>query len=263
MTRYVVGARRRGRALLLGLQVALVAAAMAAPHEALAAAEDEAAGRRALDEFNRGLTLMRGGDLSGLPIAKAALVTMKSALGEDHPTTKQVSAALLMARFQIRTVKLELALKNTAPSGPRMTSVWAVSLARDLRREGEEALARGDNSGVAKVEQAYVYMLFAVRDPMHQIVAEFSGALSKAYRKSGAEAKAEGIEDGDVPAAKVPDILLSQEMKTLYEQAAAAEEARNWAQAAGHQERLVALLEKELGADAEELQKWWSDLALY
>ena len=263
MTRFVGGARRRGRALLFGLQLTL-AAVVAAPPEALAAAEDEAAGRRALDEFNRGLTMMRGGDLAGLPVAKAALVTMTSALGADHPTTKQVSAALLMARFQVRTVKLQLALKNTAPTGPRMTSVWAVSLARDLRREGEEALARGDNSGVAKVEQAYVYMLFAVRDPMTPIVAEFSGALSKAYRKSGAEAKAEGIEDGDVPAtAKVPDILLSQEMKTLYEQAAAAEEARNWAQAAGHQERLVALLEKELGAEAEELLKWWSDLALY
>ncbi len=263
MTRDVVGAGRRRRALLLGLQVTLAAVA-AAPHEAVAAVEDEAAGRRALDEFNRGLTMMRQGDLAGLPVAKAALVTMKSALGEDHPTTKQVSAALLMARFQVRTVKLQLALQNTAPTGPRMTSVWAVSLARDLRREGEEALARGDRSGLAKLEQAYVHMLFAVRDPMTPLVAEFSGALSKAYRQLGDTARAEGIEDGDVPgAAKVPDILLSQEIKTLYEQADAAEQARDWARAAGHQERLVALLEKELGADAEELQKWWSDLALY
>lgn len=263
MKRSVEGARRRGRALLLGLQVSLAAAA-AAPLEARAAAGDEAAGRRAVDEFNRGLTMMRGGDLGGLPVAKAALATMKSALGDDHPTTQQASASLLMARFQVRSVKLKLALQGTAPTGPKMTSTWAVSRARELRREGEEALAKGDRSGVAKLEQAYVHILFGVRDPMAQIVAEFSGALSKAYRQIGDEARAEGIEDGDVPpTAKVPDILLSQEMKTLYEQAAAAEEARDWARAAANQERLVALLERELGADADELEKWWSDLALY
>ena len=97
MKRPVEGARRRGRALLLGLQVSLAAVAVAAPFEAHAAAPDEAAGRRAVDEFNRGLTMMREGDLGGLPVAKAALATMKSALGDDHPTTQQASAALLKA----------------------------------------------------------------------------------------------------------------------------------------------------------------------
>ncbi|HEY0133058.1 MAG TPA: hypothetical protein VGB85_03235, partial [Nannocystis sp.] len=102
----VVGARRRGRALLLGLQVTLAAVA-AAPREALAAVEDEAAGRRALDEFNRGLTMVRDGDIAGLAIAKAALVTMKAALGADHPTTQQVSTTLLVTRLQVRTVRLK------------------------------------------------------------------------------------------------------------------------------------------------------------
>lgn len=259
MKRDVVGARRRG----LWFGVFLTLAAAAAPRATRAAAEDQAAGRRAVDEFNRGLTMMRQGDAAGMQVSKAALATMKSALGEDHPTTKQASATLLMARFQIRSVKLELAIQSTAPTGPKMTSVWAISQARELRRAGEEALARGDRSGVAKLEQAYVYVLFGVREPLTAIVSEFSGALSKAYRQAGDEAKAEGIEDGVVPPGKVPDILLSQEMKTLYEQADAAEQARDWARAAGHQERLVALLERELGADAEELTRWWSDLALY
>ena len=262
MTRADRRAQWRGRALVVGLVAAGMASA-AAPGPA-AAAYDEAAGRRALDEFNRGLTMLRGGDVAGLAVAKAAFAAMKSALGADHPTTQQASAALLLARFQVRGARLQLALKNTAPNGPKMTSVWAVGLARELQREGKEALARGDRSGLAKVEQAYVYMLFAVRDPMAQIVAEFGGALSAAYRQVGAEAQAEGIEDGEVPAgATVPAIVLSQEMKALYEQAAAAEEARDWARAASHQERLVALLERELGADAEELIKWRSDLALY
>jgi CHAT domain-containing protein len=264
MKRSVEGARRRGRALLLGLQVSLAAAVTAAPSEARAAAPDEAAGRRAVDEFNRGLTMVRGGDLAGLPIAKAALATMKSALGDNHPTTQEASAALLLARFQVRTVKLKLALQNTAPNGPKMTSIWAIRKARELRSEGEEALARGDRAGVAKLEQAYVYMLFGVQDPMQALVAEFSGALSKAYRQVGDEARAEAIEDGDVPAtAKVPAILLSHELKALYEQAAAAADRGDWAQAAGKQEALVALLERGLGADAEELEMWWSDLAFY
>lgn len=264
MTRSVVAARRRGRALLLGLQVTLAAAAVAAPDEVRAAADDEAAGRRAVDEFNRGLTMLRGGDFSGMAVCKAALATMKSALGDSHPTTQQASAALMAARFQIRSVRLEFAITSTPATGPKMTSTWAVSQARELRRDGEAALARGDRSGVAKIEQAYVYMLFGVRDPLTQIVSEFSGALSKAYRQIGDEAKAEGVEDGEIPAtAKVPNILMSQEMKTLYEQADAAEQARDWAKAAANQERLVALLEKELGPDADELEKWWSDLALY
>jgi tetratricopeptide (TPR) repeat protein len=263
MKRSVVAARRRGRALLFGLQVTCAAVA-AAPHEARAAAGDEAAGRRAVDEFNRGLTMMRQGDFNGMQVCKAALATMKSALGESHPTTQQASSTLLAARFQIRSVRLEFAIASTAANGPKMTSSWAVTQARELRREGEEALARGDRSGVAKIEQAYVYMLFGVRDPLTQIVAEFSGALSKAYRQVGDEARAEGIEDGEIPAtAKVPDILMSQDMKTLYEQADAAAQARDWPKAVANQERLVALLERELGEGAEELDKWWSDLALY
>jgi hypothetical protein len=58
-----------------------------------------------------------------------------------------------MARFQVRSVKLQLALQNTTPTGPKMTSVWAVSLARDLLKEGNEALARGDKGAIAKLEQ--------------------------------------------------------------------------------------------------------------
>lgn len=256
-------ARLRGRVLVWGLAIAASAAGVT-PGEARAAAYDEAAGRRALDEFNRGLTMLRGGDLAGLAVAKAAMATMTSALGADHPTTQQASAALLMARFQVRSVKLQLALQNTTPTGPKMTSVWAVSLARELLKEGNEALARGEKGAIAKLEQAYVYVLFGVRDPMTPIVAEYSGALSSAHQKFGAAALAEGIEDGDVPtSAVVPTILLSQEMKALYEQAAAAADSRDWARAAKNQELLVALLERELGPNADELPRWWGELALY
>ncbi|MEZ4384959.1 MAG: CHAT domain-containing protein [Nannocystaceae bacterium] len=262
MNRMDRSARRRVGAWLVSLSL-LGAGALAAPAQAQAA-YDEAAGRRALDEFNRGLTLLRGGDIDGLKVAKAAYKQLEAALGADHPTTKQANAALLVSRLQVRTVKLKLAVQNTAPNGPKMTSVWALSLARELRRDGDAALARGDRSGLAKLEQAYVYVIFAVRDPMAQITAEFSGALSKAYRQLGDEARAVGIEDGDLPSgAIVPDILLSVEMKGLYEEADAAARARDWGRAASAQERLCALLERELGGDAEELVTWWSDLALY
>ncbi|MEZ4451395.1 MAG: CHAT domain-containing protein [Nannocystaceae bacterium] len=268
-------ARPRGRAtrvLLRRFQGALaatvVAAAGLAPAEAPAAAaalvDDVEAAKRATDEFNRGLEMLRQGDVAGLQVAKSALAALEAAVGADHPTTKQASAAFLMARFQVRLVRLRLALQNTTPTGPRMTSVWAVNLAKEQLRLGQEAIARGDRSGIAKIEQAYVYMLFAVRDPMTTTVSEYSGALSKAYRAIGEPARAEAIEDGEVPAsAVVPKILLSDEMATLYQQADAAAQAREWARAADLQGRLVALLERELGGDAEELVQWWSDQALY
>ncbi len=221
------------------------------------------AGRRATDEFNRGLTMMRGGDINGLAVAKKAFADIEAALGSDHPTTKQASAALLMARFQVRSVKLKLAIENTTPTGPKMTSVWAITLARKHKQAGEDALKSGDKTGIKQLEQAYLYVLFGVRDPLSKIVAEYSGTLSTAYRNLGQEARAEGIEDGDVPPGLIPQILLSMDMKTLYEQADAAANKRDWQAAAANQEKLVALLERELGRDAEELIKWYSDLALY
>ncbi|MGB1014314.1 MAG: CHAT domain-containing protein, partial [Nannocystaceae bacterium] len=222
----------------------------------------DAEGKLAADEFNRGLTLLRGGDVSGLPVAKKALAELEKAVGKDHPTTKQASAALLMARFQVRGVRLKLALKNTTPTGPKMTSVWALKLGRELLAEGQAEVKAGNKAGITKLEQAYVYILFAVRDPLSQIVAEFSGALSGALRDLGDEARAQAIEDGVVPAGVVPNILLSPEMKTLYQRAAVAAKAQHWQVAAENQEKLVALLERELG-EADELLKWWSELALY
>ncbi|MEZ4426894.1 MAG: CHAT domain-containing tetratricopeptide repeat protein [Nannocystaceae bacterium] len=259
-------ARPRGRArraLLLALRLSACATLLLSTRGA-AAAGDEAKARRAVDEFNRGLEMLRQGDLAGLKVAKQAAAIIEAELGADHPTAVQTSSTLLLMRFQVRSAKLDLALKQTRPNGPRMTSAWAVSLAKELRQEGEDALAKGDRAGLQKLEQAYLYALFGVRDPMSEFIAGYSGALSSAYRKLGDEARAQGIEDGDLPAgAVIPDILLSMEMKTLYEQANAAEQARDWPRAIEKQEQLVALLERELGADADELIKWWSDLATY
>lgn len=230
---------------------------------AVAAALDDQEGRRLTNEFNRGLDMVRNGNLDGLKIAKKAYAGLEAALGADHPTTKQASATLLLTRFQVRGVRQKLALQNTKPTGPKMTSSWALGLARELRREGEQALAAGDTTGIKKLEQAYIYVFFAIRDPLNQVVAEYSGTLSSAYKKLGQPDKAEGIEDGDIPPGQVPDILLSMEIKTLYEQADAAERRQDWQAAATAQAKLVALLERELGPDSEEMLQWWSSLASY